>query len=244
MQNTIQITVHDAFQRKCASCCASITTITSISVSDDGKAATLVCQCENGHQNALLLELKEHRLLEENIFTTRTKVSGVTFDNPDGTSRQTLLQFVKPGDSLQIEEGAMGTAKVFVVRHNIGVLGTIRKDVLGAATGNPPELPIAAKVVQVTGGTDEKQTLGCNIELYLHRPSHLCLPEKEGDETAAKTVPYTVYIDAGSREIYHMDKHCSGLKNAKPTRLQYAEKVLKARPCKKCAAKMINEKRE
>lgn len=195
----------------------------------------LLYTCDAGHENVLRMSIIEAdevgpAVPEVKKTAVRTKVSGVTFENQDGTQRQDLLRHVKAGDALQIVKAPAGSSSAYMVKHALGILGTIRRETIPQA--EKEEFPLDAIVTHITGGTAEKTTLGCNIEIYTtyNEPlsSETETPKKEPREQ-------TVYIEKEKRSIYHMDRHCSGMKDAVQERLSYAQNVLKARPCKRCA---------
>ena len=193
--------------------------ISSVVMKVNGKELLVESTCTAGHIN--IFKYKEERRekpLPKNInMTIRTKVSGVTFKNADGVSRQELLKRLRPGDELEIIKGTLDNQKVYQVRHAIGVIGTLKSDTIRSIDTENGKKELYAKVVQITGGKGEKSTFGCNIELFT-RP--------------AKSL---VYMDPDGKNIYHKNPHCSGMQDATAVTLEYAKEELRARPCKKCA---------
>lgn len=152
--------------------------------------------------------------------TVLTKISGVTYSNSDGVQRQALLHHVRPGDQLSVIKGNVNGKEVFLVKHALGVIGTLRSDVLLPLIPDSDLGCVAGKVVKTTGGWREKPTLGCNIELYRVEP------EK------------TVYVDIKSQTpIYHASPACSGMTDPMAMSLEKATTILHAKPCKHCVQK-------
>lgn len=198
--------------------------------------------CSKGHNFSFALSVSIPVKKESDTVTMRTKVTGVTFNNEDGTSRQALLRCVKPNDQLTMETSTFNGKQnsVCVLRHAIGIIGTLSGDVLAEFRENAaPDAEVHVKVLQVTGGTQEKQTLGCNIELSAVKNTGKSPPDskKEDIDRGQK-----VYIDAVRNEVFHIDPHCSGLKNAIPVNLWYAKCRLHSRPCKRCCSQFNNKK--
>ena len=158
--------------------------------------------------------------------TIRTKVSGVTFKNPDGVSRQELLKRLRAGDELEIVKGSLDNQTVYQVRHAIGVIGTLKGDIVRSIDTDGGKKELFAKVVQITGGKGEKATYGCNIELYTKPAKNL------------------VYMDPDGKNIYHRNPHCSGMQDTNAVTLEYAKEELRARPCKKCAGDDVKDNNE
>jgi len=185
------------------------------------KDIMVACTCENGHVSTYRYGLKESIAPAPKAAhkPVRTKVSGVTFRNSDGVDRQELLKRLTPGDSLEIVQGTMDGKTVLLVRHAIGVIGTVKRDTIRSLIPEAGPINLKGKVVQITGGQGEKTTYGCNIEVYTQDPSDC------------------VFMDPDGRNIYHNNKNCCGMQNPAEVQRAYAVKTLHARPCKKCAAK-------
>lgn len=101
-----------------------------------------------------------------NVF--HANIAGVTFSNPDGTSRQELIRRCRIGDEILLirDRNNKHDASAVIAMHRVGQLGWIKSagleefaeflDRRGRAT---------AKICQLTGGTRDKPTLGVNIEI-------------------------------------------------------------------------------
>ena len=208
---------------------------------DEEKHGTLTIECDEGHLNKLIISVENAEAVpvRPKETTLRTKVSGVTFDNPDGTNRQNLLKYVAAGDELSIICEKTNDKTIYTVRHPIGVIGTLRSETVKEFADATKAEQIKARVLQLTGGTGDKTIIGCNIELYTK--TLRTEPAKAPQPVEAKGTQF-VYMDPNRRDIYHADKYCSGMKNAERVAQKYAEKTLKARPCKRCVAKSNKSK--
>lgn len=104
----------------------------------------------------------------------RTKVVGVTHDDPvDGRNRQDLIrQYVRVGTMLTCvrePENPVDPDAVAVIleqadgRHHLGYLFAVRaKEVLPLLDNNHQ---VMARVLQVSGGTEDKPGLGVNVQV-------------------------------------------------------------------------------
>lgn len=187
----------------------------------EGHDLMVACTCESGHISTFRYGLTESipPAQKPTPKSVRTKVSGVTFRNPDGVERQELLKRLAAGDMLDIVYGTMDGKAVLLVRHAIGVIGTVKRDTIRPIIQESGPVNLKAKVVQITGGQGEKSTYGCNIEVYASEPTDY------------------VYMDPDGKNIYHTNRNCCGMTDAAEVTKTHAVEVLHARPCKKCAAK-------
>ena len=179
------------------------------------------------------------------IRSLRTKVVGVTFANADGTNRQDLLPHVSSGDALTIEKGsAPNGGQALLLRHKLGVIGVLKTATLREFSELFPDAEVIVRIVQLTGGTDVKSTVGCNIVLA-------CAPDGEGQriEEILGSEPdprprknpspdRQAYPDQ-SKTVFHCDEHCSGMKGAMQIGLRGALYQYHARPCKRCGAENL-----
>lgn len=200
--------------------------VSSVVMKVAGKELLVESTCSAGHVNTFKYkeEGREKPSSKNVCMTIRTKVSGVTFKNADGVSRQELLKRLRPGDELAIVKGTLDNQQVYQVRHAIGVIGTLKSETIRSMDTDNGKKELFAKVVQITGGKGEKATFGCNIELFTR-------PAKD-----------LVYMDPDGRNIYHKNPHCSGMQNAESVTLEHARDELRARPCKKCAGDTAGQK--
>lgn len=210
--------------------------ITAAKAKVEGEVMAFSCTCAGGHVSVFTYnETERHAVaaLRPRARTIRTKVSGVTFSNPDGVSRQELLKRLQAGDALQITKGTIENTTAYLVRHAIGIIGTVKGDIIRSFEADTGCTTIEAKVVQITGGQGEKATYGCNIELTTTG----CQPAGEAPPapTPAEATGRKVYMDPDGKNIFHTDPRCSGMKGAKEVTLAHARDGLRARPCKKCA---------
>ena len=232
-------------------CCRPIR---EASYTSDGLHAHLIYTCEGGHTSELLLDVKGAALQEPETAqpqappTMRTKAVGVTFANADGVQRQDILKHGSPGDPLLIEKAAgPNGGQMLMLRHTLGFIGSIRNMTLREFCDTHPGCRISICVVQLTGGPEEKTTIGCNIELA-------CAEGDAGQSmddilaggtpvaAPAPTVPdKVVYLDP-TKTVFHSDSRCSGMKGGTPSKLRSALYKFHARPCKKCGAVALLER--
>lgn len=200
--------------------------------------AVLRYSCECGHESCLSLKVKsvfygDSEIQDEDARRCFTKVSGVTFSNADGVNRQDLLRQLKSGDRLRIVPGEIdGNRAFFVECPGVGIVGTIRRDLVWDFSASHGHGCVGAKVLQLTGGNPDKPVIGCNIELYIIDGEQK--PPVNQLSNSPKDVKHKVYMDPGGRNIYHFKPHCSGMSGAKTVTLGYARGALRARPCKRC----------
>lgn len=158
------------------------------------------------------------------------KVSGVTFANTDGTKRQDILKHVKAGDSLTIEEGTFKEGTVTLLRHELGIIGILRAEYLSDYKALYPNTPPKASVVRVTGGTGDKESMGCNVLL-----------EPDDKDGTATPRPSVVYLGPDNL-LFHVERHCSGLSETTAVDILHDKASLHgAKACKRCAAKLFPE---
>lgn len=95
------------------------------------------------------------------------KVVGVSFDNDDGTSRQAALKMCKSGDKITLKRQPTTThPNVVQVWANAGMIGhvsSVEAERLAPIMDNGST--VIAKVKKIIGGTPEKSTLGCIIDV-------------------------------------------------------------------------------
>ncbi|RFB34022.1 HIRAN domain-containing protein [Brevibacillus sp. VP] len=97
---------------------------------------------------------------------------GVTFDNEDGTNRQTVLKRCNPGEEITLKRN---TSKKYPNAVEIwskhGQIGHIsEKDAAELAPLIDRGKHILAAIKKITGGTNDKPTYGCVLSLQIiHR---------------------------------------------------------------------------
>ena len=214
----------------CTTCGSAIQTA---ELSLDGEQLHLLFKCPKcgfSYRKAITLGKTEvvttEKPAEGPIYT---KVSGVTYENPDGTKRQDILAHVQPGDELTLEEQrAKGGTVYKVFRHKLGVIGSLRPETMSVFEKAYPGATPKAVVVRITGGTDGKETRGCNIELM---PDNTL---KQGS-APARGKHNIVYTTENSR-IFHTDPRCYGLRNATAVDLSKNPSAINGlHACKRCA---------
>ena len=99
-----------------------------------------------------------------------SKVVGVTFSNDDGTSRQIAIRCCREGDQLLLKH--MPTKKnpealgVFTVQGR--QLGYLRKELAMDLLSGVGKFNALVLVENITGGSDGKETLGCNVQIKIY----------------------------------------------------------------------------
>lgn len=100
-----------------------------------------------------------------------TKIAGVSFMNDDGTSRQAIVKSLRPGDRLFLQHAPTPDhpEAIQVITswgRQAGYLPSgMGKDVLRWFN----EYRVYVYVTEITGGTPDKPTRGCNIVLQLRK---------------------------------------------------------------------------
>lgn len=129
----------------------------------------------------------------------KTKVVGVTHDNPDGTNRQDILRWMKEhgyekGDILDFvreKDNPVDPNAVMVLNNRkqcIGYLNAKLAAPIAAMIDDGLGKHLYAELLNITGGTPSRPTLGCNIEIPMAEWNY---NDTEGDK------PYTVQQKAG-----------------------------------------------
>jgi len=104
--------------------------------------------------------------METNRF--HTAIAGVTHDNDDGSSRQEILRKCTIGERLILEHFPLTDHPnaVKILKTNGEMLGWIRSYVAeGIVEFLNSGGTVRAVITELTGGTTDKKTLGCNIEV-------------------------------------------------------------------------------
>jgi len=101
----------------------------------------------------------------------RTKIRGVTFNNPDGSNRQKILKRCRKGESLVLKHTPIPghPNAVSVLRKNGELLGFISAELCSQiAEYIKAKNKIYCQILQVTGGRIwHKKTRGCNIKITI-----------------------------------------------------------------------------
>ena len=114
----------------------------------------------------------------------RTKLIGVTKNNPDGTNRQKLLAKAKEGDALyfEVETTPKKEKQIAVFNYQDQQLGYLmgKYSYLAGYIENEEEFsPVVAKI---TGG-DGNKSYGCNIDIpELDEYGDYCPPDDNDDD--------------------------------------------------------------
>lgn len=129
-------------------------------------------------QSRVIVESREVEMPENEFYS---KIAGVTHNNPDGTSRQKLLEFCKDGEELQFirePENAYDKNAIKICRGSGEQLGYTRSEL---AADLAPRIDAGEKirvfVSEITGGEQDTSTRGCNIKIITEPKSTSETPE-------------------------------------------------------------------
>ncbi len=96
-----------------------------------------------------------------------TKIAGVSKKNSDGSSRQELLDRIRPGEQVHLvlePENEFDKNAVRVENRRGQQLGYIDAEIAANLSGQLQRgLETRVSVSEITGGTKAKPTLGCNL---------------------------------------------------------------------------------
>jgi hypothetical protein len=101
-----------------------------------------------------------------------SRVVGVTFSNPDGTSRQEIIKRCKVGERLKLIHHPIPQDEnaVKICRLNGQQLGHLSADIAIEISGLlDRRTRIDAEISEVTGGTSKKPIRGCNILIHRYK---------------------------------------------------------------------------
>mgnify|MGYP001616859075 CR=1 FL=1 len=95
-------------------------------------------------------------------------LTGVTFSNAKGHSRQQILQWSNPGDPVRLEREKdnphdPNAIRVIALKHGV-TMGYVPKD-LAAVFVAERKFPAVGRIEEIFGGTDGKPHLGCRINV-------------------------------------------------------------------------------
>lgn len=113
------------------------------------------------------------RLNRPRIFHEFTNLAGVSHNNPDGSSRQEIIAGLKPGDYLKIHHDENNSYDKNALRvltedgRQIGFIPAYLAEILVEDWTKrvPQKVRVGAHVLRITGGTDDRPTMGVNIVL-------------------------------------------------------------------------------
>ena len=160
------------------------------------------------------------------------KATGTTHQNPDGTSRQDILQKVKSGDELALEETVDHDRTLLLLRHKAGVVGILRQESIDEFRAMYPFAELAIRVMKVTGGDTGNPSYGCNVLLEPKADTNGNLPEPR---------PTVVFLSADGT-TFHADKNCKAASGAKPVNIARSRSELSgAKSCQLCASNLFPE---
>ena len=132
------------------------------------------------------------------MMTIRTKVSGVSFENRDGSERQRIIAKCKAGDRLYLRHDPDNEYSDFAIEVHHGPpghetqIGFLEDDLASNLLNH-----LSTNILDVTGGTPDKPTRGVNMEILLSGSGYLEEEEPERDYLAHQ---YPEHLE-GSPEI-------------------------------------------
>ena len=123
-----------------------------------------------------------------------TKIAGVTKKNEDGTSRQDLLAGCEVGDEVYLERDEFNEYDpnaIQVFDADYQQLGYLNKELAqDLAPLMDAGLNLRGEIIDITGGEEGKETLGCNILISLKSEAaaswgdiQVTLPINTGEES-------------------------------------------------------------
>lgn len=135
--------------------------------------------------------------------TIRTKAVGVTHRNDDGTSRQELIEYLRPGETLELVRDRYNEhdSNAVEILDGGGIqLGFLRRALAAKIAPLMDDgIPVDAVVTEVTGG-DYGENFGLNIELRIYdgddaidlemQAAHAALREREAQQAAVRAESY------------------------------------------------------
>ena len=132
----------------------------------------------------------------------KTKVVGVTKRNEDGQSRQELIELLDPGDELYLErepDNEYDENAIAVFNESWEQIGYLSRKVAEELAPLMDEgYETKCIVTAITGGSDDKPSFGCNIEITVYSPeewavlNHQKQPEPEEVKSTSKEVAATI----------------------------------------------------
>lgn len=147
--------------------------------------------------------------------TIRTKIVGVTARNDDGTRRQDLIEFLSPGEELELVRDPDNEHDENAVEvHDSGgdQLGFVRRELAEEVAHWLDEgIPVEAIVLEVTGG-DDGRNHGVNIELRVYdgdgaedrERRYAVMEKRQREDRATRMAPYA------PRQAQHVNQRDRG----------------------------------
>lgn len=127
-----------------------------------------------------------------NDFHTVTKVVGVTYENENGISIQSILPNLKHGENLffirdyhnQYDENAI---KVYCKSGHIGHLSKELAAEIAPFLSENDDYDLEGRVVEITGG--DGKSIGCNIEIWVEDKSVSSFEDISSNSSAPREIP-------------------------------------------------------
>lgn len=129
----------------------------------------------------------------------KTKVVGVSKRNEDGQSRQELIEMLEPGEELFLErepDNEHDENAIAVFNESWEQIGYLSRSV---AEELAPLLDVGYEakciVTAITGGSDDKPSYGCNIEITIYSPEEwTVLQQQKQQEDEIKSTSKEVAV--------------------------------------------------
>lgn len=96
-----------------------------------------------------------------------TKVVGVSFNNSDGTYRQSILSRCREGDAVELSFFRYKGDPAYAVYTRHGQIGNLSADLAQSIYDLPDDYEVSGEITRITGGGPE-QYLGCNLRLTVN----------------------------------------------------------------------------
>ena len=127
------------------------------------------------------------------LLTIQTKVSGVSFENRDGSERQRIIAKCKAGDRLYLRHDPDNEYSDFAIEVHHGPpghetqIGFLEDDLASNLLNH-----LSVNILDVTGGTRDKPTRGVNMEILLSGSEYL---EEEEPERGFMAHQYPEHLE-------------------------------------------------
>lgn len=123
----------------------------------------------------------------------KTKVVGVTKKNEDGQSRQELIEMLEPGDELFLErepDNEHDENAIAVFNESWEQIGYLSRSVAAELAPLMDEgYEVECTVTEITGGTDDKPSYGCNIEITIYSPEEWAALNQQKQPEPEESIP-------------------------------------------------------
>lgn len=122
------------------------------------------------------------------VDTISTKVVGVTFNNGDGSSRQTILSHCNVGDQVYFQFFIYQGKPAYSVTTNHGQIGNLSADLAQTIDLRYDGCTLCGTITKISGGIDGLY-YGCHLQISVFREKHASAPPG----TERKTSPQILH---------------------------------------------------